>query len=323
MLADNRLDIVVLRALIILLEERNVSRAAVRLSLSQPAASHLLNKLRLIFNDPLLVRGNGGMALTRHAEGLLTSAPQALAVIDALLAPPGGFDPATSRHSFTIAFPDHPVPTIFRDIVGEFRRRAPNAFLELRALTPDYDFEQALEAGKADLVISNWPKPPDYLYRSTLFEDSYVCLVDENHPFVSKPPSVQDYLDAVHLAPADYSVTRRGVVENHLSTMRLKRDRRIVLGYFSIAPYLVPGTDLVFTTTNHFASYFESMLPVKVVASPINFPKVEFYQLWHERMHVSPPHQWLRQLVAKVVRPGRGCPGEGRAGASQTAADPV
>ena len=305
MLTDSRLDIVHLRALVVLLEERNVSRAAIRLSLSQPAASHLLNKLRTIFNDPLLVRGNGGMALTRHAEWLLTSAPQALAVIDALLAPPSGFDPATSRQRFTIAFPDHPVPTIFRDLVGEFRRRAPNAFLELRALTPDYDFEQALEAGKADLVISNWPKPPDYLYRSTLFEDGYVCLVDENHPFTRQAPSLEDYLDAVHLAPADYSVARRGVVENHLTSMRLKRDRRIVLGYFSMAPYLVPGSDLVFTTTSHFAGYFESLLPVRVIPSPVDFPKVEFYQLWHERMHASPAHQWLRQLVTRVTKPAR------------------
>ena len=145
---------------------------------------------------------------SRHAEWLLTAAPQALAVIDALLAPPSGFDPATARQRFTIAFPDHPVPTIFTEIVGEFRRRAPHACLELRPLTPDYNFEQALESGKADLVISNWPKPPDYLYRSTLFEDEFVLIVDQNHPFARKAPGIDDYLAAVHLAP-DYSVDRK------------------------------------------------------------------------------------------------------------------
>ena len=64
------------------------------------------------------------------------------------------------------------------------------------------------------------------------------------------------------------------------------------------APYLLPGTDLVFTTSRHFAQYYAKLLPLAIIASPIAFPRMRFYQLWHERSHDSAAHRWLRGLLA-------------------------
>ena len=297
---DNPLDAALLRTLLALLDERSVTRAAVKLRQSQPATSHALKRLRDILGDPLLVRGQGGLVLTERAGSLRATATRALEELDGLLVSPDAFAPSSSRQTFTIALPDHILPTMFGTLMEEFWRRAPLARLVMRALGPCYDFEGALASGAADLVISNWPKPPEYLRRSILFADRFVCLVDRNHPFTRKKPSAQAYLAASHITPDDYSVAHRGVVENHLSALRLERNRRMVVGYFLMAPYLIVGTDLVFTTTSHFAEHFLTILPLAIVESPIEYPPIEFYQLWHERMQLSSMHRWLRQLVATM-----------------------
>jgi DNA-binding transcriptional LysR family regulator len=291
-----------LRVLMTLLEEASVTRAAQRLNLSQPATSLILKQLRDIFGDPLLVRGQGGMVLTERAEALLSSASQALEDLDALLVRPDDFDPSASRQMFTIAMPDHILPMMFNGIMREFRRRAPLARLAIRALGPEYDFEGALASGAADLVISNWPTPPPHLRISVLFEDHFVCLVDADHEFTRRAPSREAYLSANHVAPSDYAIMHRGVVESHLSALHLTRERRVVTSYFSMAPYLLPGTDLIFTVTRHYAEHFVEILPLAIIDSPINYPAIQFYQLWHERMQHSPTHRWLRSLVSDMRR---------------------
>jgi DNA-binding transcriptional LysR family regulator len=297
---ENPLSGHLLRALLTLLEEASVTRAAQRLNLSQPATSLLLKQLRNIFGDPLLVRGQGGMVRTERAEMLRRSAGQALGELDALLIRPDDFDPLESRQTFTIAMPDHILPLMLNGVMREFRRRAPLARLAIRALGPEYDFEGALANGTADIVISNWPTPPSHLRISLLFEDHFVCLVDADHPFTRRPPTREDYLAADHVAPSDYAIMQRGVVETHLSGLRLTRERRVVTSYFSMAPYLLPGTDLVFTVTRHYAEHFANILPLTIIASPIDYPPVQFYQLWHERMQHSPTHRWLRTLVGEM-----------------------
>lgn len=299
---ENPLSGHLLRALATLLEEASVTRAAQRLNLSQPATSLILKQLREIFRDPLLVRGQGGMVLTERAEMLRRSAGRALDELDALLVRPDDFDPSESRQTFTIAMPDHILPLMLNGVMREFRRRAPLARLAIRALGPEYDFEGALASGAADLVISNWPTPPPHLRISTLFEDHFVCLVDAGHAFTRRPPTREDYLAADHVAPSDYAIQHRGVVETHLSGLRLTRERRVVISYFSMAPYLLPGTDLIFTVTRHYAEHFAEILPLAIIDSPIDYPVVQFYQLWHERMQHSPTHRWLRTLVGEIRR---------------------
>ena len=198
--------------------------------------------------------------------------------------------------------PDHILPLMFNGILREFRRRAPLARLAIRALGPEYDFEGALANGTADLVISNWPTPPPHLRISVLFEDHFVCLVDADHPFTRRAPSREDYLAASHVAPSDYAILHRGVVETHLSSLRLTRERRVVTSYFSMAPYLLPGTDLIFTVTRHYAEHFAEILPLTIIDSPIDYPAIRFYQLWHERAQHSPTHRWLRTLVGDMRR---------------------
>ncbi|WP_289033545.1 LysR family transcriptional regulator [uncultured Roseibium sp.] len=302
--AQNPLSASLLRVFSVLCEEQSVTRAAEKLGMSQPATSLVLKQLREIFDDPLLVRAHNGMVLTDRASQLKSSIRNTLSELDDLLVRPEAFDPSETQRTFTIALPDHILPLTFNRFIQEFRRRAPEARLVMRALSPDYDFEGALAAGAADIVISNWPTPPPTLRRSVLFEDQFVCLVDRNHEFTRRKATVEEYLQAHHIAPADYAIAHRGVVETHLSSLRLQRNRDVVISYFLMAPYLLVGTDLVFTVTRHFANHFASILPLAIVESPLEYPKIQFYQLWHERAHNSLMHRWFRETIG-VMRASR------------------
>ena len=303
------LDAHLLRVFAVLMAERSVTRTAVRLEMSQPAVSLVLAKLREIFSDQLLVRGRDGMVPTERALTMLPRVNSLLVDMEALIEETTPFDARSSSHGFTIASPDYIAPVFLGDLVAQLRRQAPNVAIVVKALGPDFDFESALARGEIDLVIGNWPSPPNYLRRSILLEDDVVCLMREDHPLARDGLTREDYLAAAHIVPVAYSIAHRGVVESHLSTLRLSRARTVALPYFATAPYLLLGSDLIFTTSRHFAAYFTSFLPLKICTSPIKFPRMTFYLLWHDRSHHSPMHQWFRGLVTRsrhsVAQPAR------------------
>jgi DNA-binding transcriptional LysR family regulator len=299
--AHDPFDTYLLRVFSILMTERSVSRAAARLNQSQPAVSAALKRLRDILGDPLFIKDKQRMVPTERALQLEPSVRIVLAEIDGLLAPADAFEPATTRQAFRIGTPDYIAPPLLASMVSYMRLSAPRARLQIQPLGPDFDYEAALAAGELDVVIGNWPQPPEHLRTSILLEDEVVCLVAREHRGAAGM-TVADYLDGAHIVPLMYSLTQRGVVESHLAALRMSREPTVTVPYFGLAPHLLPGTDLIFTTSRHFAEHFARQLPLAVVASPINFPVMRFYQLWHSRTQHSQSHAWLRSLLAAVAR---------------------
>lgn len=296
------IDSYLLRVLVTLVNERSVSRTAIRLGQSQPAISKALHRLRDAFGDPLLVRDKGGMAPTARALALHGHARRALGEIDAMCIGEASFEPATSTQTFRIGSPDFVVATFLASAVERFCREAPRARLFVQPLGPSYDYERALAEGELDITVGNWPEPPPHLHLSTLLEDEIVCLTSRGHPAAARGLTREQYLAARHVVPLPYSPGQRGVVESHLASLRVARDARVVVPFFESAPYLLVNTDLVFTTARHFAAHYARLLPLQVSAAPFDFPRMRFYQLWHERAHQSPAHRWFRGLFAEAAQ---------------------
>ena len=295
-------DSYLLRVLVTLVTERNVSRTAIRLNQSQPAISTALKRLREVFDDPLLVREKGGMAPTERALALREHARRALGEIDAMRAGAEQFDPASSPQTFRIGSPDFMVASFLAGAVARFCREAPRARLAVLPLGPAFDYEAALAQGELDVVIGNWPQPPQHLHLSVLLEDEIVCLMGRRDPRAARGLTREQYLAARHVVPLPYSPSQRGVVETHLAGLRLARDARIVVPYFELAPYLLVDTDLVFTTARQFAAHFARLLPLAISSAPFDFPRMRFYQLWHERSQDAPAHRWFRGLLSDTAR---------------------
>lgn len=299
--ASPAFDVHLLRVLVALVAERSVSRAAARLNQTQPAVSTALRKLRGLANDPLLVRERSGMVPTARALQLREHAQAALREIDAMRAAPGSFEPASCRQTFHIASPDYLAMGFLAGVAERLRREAPQARLQVHPLAPSFDYEQALADGHLDVVIGNWPQPPERLHLSLLLEDELVCLMGRHNPLAQGALTLDAYLGAPHVVPAPYSMAQRGVVETFLASRRLARDARVVVPYFEVAPHLLVDSDLLFTTARHFAEQFARQLPLAIVPLPVDFPTMRFYQLWHERSHQQPSHRWLRSLLSRAA----------------------
>ena len=300
--ALDQLDGHLLRVLCVLLEERSVSRTARRLDQPQPAISAALKRLRDIFADPLLVRDKLEMVPTARALQLEAPARAARDAMAQLVAAPSGFDAADATLTFRIGSPDYLAPVLLVEVLRRLRAEAPRCRVELHPLGADFDAERVLAEDRLDVIIGNWPDPPERLHLSLLLEDELVCLVRKGHPLADGPLTDERYLAAAHVVPMRYSSQQRGVVETHLATLRAERDARVTVPYFALAPHLVAETDLVFTTSRHFAEPYARTLPLEILRAPPGFPAMRFYQLWHERAHHAGAHRWLRGLISEVGR---------------------
>lgn len=299
--ANDPLDTWLLRVLTTLLAERSVSRAAIRMNQSQPAISAALRKLRGVFQDELLVRSGNQMVPTPRGLEILASARLALNELDKLFVAGEAFEPAATQQLFRIGCPDYLATVFLASVVRTLRRRAPNAQLMVHPLGPEYDFERALADGELDIVIGNWPQPPEGLHIAPLLDDAIVCLMWAQHPLARGKLTREQYLHAPHVVPLPFSSTHRGVIDRHLAALRVTRNARVIVPFFSMAPYMLAGSDLIFTISRHFADHYARLLPLTVVDCPIDFPPMRFYQIWHGRSQNSDAQRWMRALLKEVA----------------------
>lgn len=298
---NDPLDTYLLRVLVSLLTERNLTRVATRMNQTQPAISSALRKLRLVFNDDLLVRSGNAMVPTPRGMEVLETARGALVEIDRLFTGGKQFEACTTQQIFKIGCPDYLSTVFMAGVSKTLRRDAPDARLMVHPLGPGYDFEVALANGELDVVIGNWPEPPEHLHTSPLLEDDVVVLMDRNNPLSRSQMTRSQYLHAPHVVPLAYSSSHRGVIDKYLAAHRLTRNARIVVPFFSMAPNMLPGTDLIFTISRHFAEHYASTLPLTVVPCPIDYPCMRFYQIWHGRTQRSPAQRWFRHMLKEVA----------------------
>lgn len=295
------LDTYLLRILQILLTEQSVSRAAIKLGLSQPALSNSLRRLREITGDPILVRSKAGMVPTERGLDLLAHANDALSAIDRITQPPGKFEPASTTREFHLGAPDYLDAMFLPNIAEILRREAPRSKLIVHPINSDFDYVSALEHGSLDVVIGNWLEPPPQLYTSRLFDDQVVCMLGSQHPLASRGISLKHYLELPHLAPFPYVSERQSFIDGYLAEKGLHRNIQMTIPYFGQVAGMLLRTDLVFTTGRQFAQHYARYLPITILPCPIAFPPMRFYLLWHKRCHSSSEVIWLRKCIGKVA----------------------
>ena len=302
------IDLHLIRVLHTVIHERSVSRAALRLSSTQPRVSAQLKRLRALTGDPLLVRAGQQMQATETALQMLEPAARMLSDAQQLFGGSGRslrsapFDAAASQTLFRVAASDYLDPLFLPRLVTHLKRAAPLARVELMPLSQDYDYRRHLAAGDVDLVIGNWLQPPEELHLSRLLSDEVVCLVAQGHPGVNRGWTLQKYLDQDHVAPMPMSPGALGVIDEHLHAAGVQRRIMVRASHFGLIPQMVADSLLVLTTGRMFCSRYVSTLPVKIVRCPAAFPPLHYYQLWHELSHAAPRMRWLREQVREVAR---------------------
>lgn len=289
--------LVCLHALVL---ERNVTRAAERQGVSQPAMSAALAKLRDLFKDPLLVRTSHGMVLTRRALELAEPVARTLREIESLLQQPGEFDPGTSHRTFRLQGTDYVESVLLSPLVTKVRHIAPNAKVLYRSPDPKRLAED-LETGELDMGIGYIPSPVPHLRTQLVFRDRFVCLARRSHPSIKGKLTIEQYaaLPHVQVLPRD-SAMYATALDDALGMLNVARQVVLWEPSFLNVPQLVATSDVVTTIPERVARHFAHMLPLQLIDPPVVLPTIEVRMFWAEWAMQDPGHRWLRGLVHEV-----------------------
>lgn len=304
MLAVNgALDVRLLRTLLILLNECSVSRTAEILGQTQPTVSLALKRLRDLLGDPILVRSGGALVPTERGLELRDSVRRLLADMDAHLSPLPSFDPARSDRRFRIVAANCLgavfLPRIFRAVA----RQAPNVRIDVVPLPGTDELMADLAGGAIDLVLANWPNPPNTLRMAPLLSTGIKCVVWSGHPLADRagPLDMARYLSEDHLSPTSDQRLQVSPIDGRLLELGLKRRITATVPEYAIVPHVLDQSDLVFTTGAPFAEEIARDGRFTLLDAPPELGRMDFYLLWHEAKHHSPAHAWLRQLLKGIA----------------------
>ncbi|HEU4536120.1 MAG TPA: LysR family transcriptional regulator [Polyangiaceae bacterium] len=294
-----RLDLNLLVTLDALLAERNVTRAARRLGVSQPAVSMQLAKLRQALQDPLLVPGPRGMAPTSLAAALEGPLRGALQQLVQVIAPARPFDPARAELTWRLAASDYAACAIVQPLLPGLRRSAPGARLAVLPVAAPRVARQA-ENAEIDLGFLTLDIAPPGLRCRPLFTERYLLAGRADHPALRRRPTLAQFCRLEFAIVSPNGGGFRGTADTLLETMGLKRQVVLSVPHFLFLLSAVTHSDLVALVPSRLAAGAPGL---RVVEAPLDVPGFEMAMVWHERVHRDPAHVWLRELVVDSLPP--------------------
>ena len=287
-----------LKALDALLDQRNVTRAARRLCLTQPAVSGTLTRLRDYFDDPLFVRAPHGMVPTSRAQALAVPIKQVLADIDALLTPVQ-FDPETADFTFTLAATDYALKAVLVPFIAALKPQAPGIRVRIVQLEEDAITARMAE-GSIDVALLTPHTTPPELHSRVLYEEDYVCMLRATHPALEAKTLTLDAFCALeHMLVSWQGKSFQGVTDEALAALGRTRRVGLSVSSFLILPEILAISDMIAVLPRRLASQRPDM---RVLTPPLPIPGFSKSMAWHERTHRDPAHRWLRQLLVDTSR---------------------
>ncbi|MFM4721681.1 LysR family transcriptional regulator [Aeromonas veronii] len=293
-----RANLNLLPTLKVLLETRNISRAAALLHLSQPSISKQLAQLRNEFDDELLVREGQRWLLTPRAEALAAQLADSLGALERLYEAPG-FDPSRCERVFRLASSDYVAQHILPDICAALAKEAPLAALEY-SLWDKRQLPQLWQS-ELDLVSTITEQVPEQIRGLHQGEDRLAVLIGRHHPLAGKTLSLDDYLAWPHLQVSGGG-DKDSPVEQVLAPQGLSRRWFARVPFFQAAVEVLLRTDCLMTTPAHIAWQLSCGHELTFVDLPFATRDQQYHLLWHQRHHQDPAHRWFRELAYPFLR---------------------
>ncbi len=297
-----RLDLNLLVAFDAMLTERNVTRAAAKIGLRQSAMSHNLARLRTLFGDELLTRTPNGVRPTPRAMELAEPLRAALADIQALVSRKEPFFPQTADRFFRIGLPDSMEVLLMPHLLAYFRDVAPGLRLRFQATGDPGQILDDLDADRLDLAIGIGPLPEGAAHHKTrlLQTGHFVCMYNAALVQVSSPITLDDYVRLPHVLTS-VRQGERGVVDDALARLGLKRVVALTTPRFLAVPFLVRGAPVITTMHAQLARLFAETLGLSLSVPPVALPDMPITLLWHASYDHDPAHVWLRHTVIRLA----------------------
>jgi DNA-binding transcriptional LysR family regulator len=294
-------DANLLAALDALLREKSVTRAAKRLGIGQPALSHSLARLRIHFNDELLVLKGRTYHLTDRAEKLSGVVEDATRAMSAVFDEPPGFDAATASSRFVVACSDLLGFLVIPELLQTVQKDAAHVQVEVRAVAPASS-ASVLDGG-VDLALGLFEDVPPDINQQFLYDDVPMCVVRANHERVGKKLTLQTYCDLPHLEIAGaYDALPTLHVERALATIGRQRRVTLRIPYYLLAPRILERSEHVATVSSSGAQVLAQMAPLRTLPPPLELPPYKFSQIWRNAQNDDRAHIWLREHIASICR---------------------
>ena len=297
-LDTSEIDLDLLVALDALLAERNVTRAAARLQLSQPALSARLARLRVLFDDPLLIPAARGVTPTAKALELEEPLRAALHQVRGVVAVARGFDPRKDPVTLHIAASDYTQTAVLIDFALAIRQRAPRARIALHALDLT-ELESQLELGAVDLALLNAANAPAALHARPLFQETYVAITRKGHPLARRALTAQAFTRLEHIIVSPRGGGFTTPVDGALESRGLHRNTVVSASSFLFVLEMVARSNLVALVPRRLVSRHRHQL--RIHEPPIPVDGFTILMAWHRRAHHDPGQKWIRQQLLEHV----------------------
>ncbi len=288
-------DLNLLRVFDAMMAERNVTRAARRVFLSQPAASHALARLRKEIGDPLFVRAGREMIPTARATVLGPSVRSLLDQLGSLLSETQ-FDPRTSAATFRIAGIDLVEYLLAPMFATLMREEAPHVRFLFRAFD-DSNYQAQLGSGALDITVSAQPPPTPGIHSRKTIALKVVGLVRNGHPLTRKRVTARQFKEVPRLVVSDRVFRVEGPADRLLEKAGIAGKVGYATQHYFAVPTLLANSDLVLVTGDAVARLLCAQHPLAEIQLPARLPPVEGHIVWHERTHRDPAQQWMREKI--------------------------
>lgn len=293
-----RLDLNLLVTLETLLVEQNVTKAAARLNLSQPAVSAQLNRLRHQFDDPLLIPAQRGMTPTAKAMELLDPLRQALDQVRATVVSHRNFDPAEAKLTVSIACTDYLQAVVVKPLVVELRMRAPGVRVALRNLdVPQLDAQMA--RGDVDLALMTPQAASPSLRTRHLFNERYVLIGRRKHPRLREGITVEEFAEMDQVIVSLDGGGFVTPVDSALADLGHRRNAMLSAASFLFVPEIVSYSDFVALVPERLVRDRADKL--MVIDCPFPVEGFAVGMVWHERSHGHGGQRWIREAIVSLM----------------------
>ena len=296
----NHLDLNLLVALDVLLEEQNITRAAERLYMTQSATSGVLGRLRTYFEDELLVQVGRKMQPTPYALELAKPVREVLLTIQSSITAKPVFDPTTSKRHFRLVTSDYLISVLFAQVIQKIHQEAPNITFEM--LGPSDNSGELLVRGEVDLMIV----PERYIIdghpSKLLFEEEHVCVVWQGNTQVGATLTLEQYMEMGHVSVGFGRSRHMSIEEWFMNQYGFNRRLEVITNDFNTLPQLVVGTQRIATMHQRLARLYADHLPLRILPPPVKIPVMREVMLWHRSVEGDPMHRWLRERISEFIQ---------------------
>jgi len=293
------IDLNLLVAFDALMNERNVTRAAVQVGVSQPAMSAALSRLRTLLSDPLFQRSADGLLPTPRARDLAAPIAKALRQIEAAMVRQPVFQPDTAAVTFRLGLQDYPTVVLLPSLLAALQKAMPNVSLNVFAYNDRDAAVDLLDAGTIDAAIGVAPANTDgRILARPVMRDEFVTIVSSDHLAARRAMDLSTWLDLQHVLVSPEGQLH-GLVDQALAQQGLKRKLALTVPHIFAVPAVIARTNMTATMLKRAALHSQASHRLMLFPPPVPLPEIVFDLIWHRRSDTHPAQLWFREFTAQ------------------------